>query len=325
MKQKKMKQIKEKREKMKQMKERQKALLFVATCFIAFSCENKEMGAPGAISATTPARIEFDWQAVEESKRPVDEGMRVNIFSADRSIRDYGVDDISYTGATVNLVDGKEYMTLAYTYQGNNIYFRNESDRDLIEAYCNIQVRTTYTRAFPDEDTYDEPQGLFYTGRHDGYLAGSDEVITIAPESKLYKYTFEIRNVEGAEFIREVRGAVSGMSRSFLIGQNQPSQTPSTVLFNATVDKGNGKITGSFTTFGRLDTENNFTIEILYPSNTSGILQQTWNVTGQINQSDHFEIVIENSGIVILDEGGETASGWEVDVNNWNDQTVPLN
>jgi hypothetical protein len=88
----------------------------------------------------------------------------------------------------------------------------------------------------------------------------------------------------------------------------------------------NGKIVGSFRTFGRLDAENNFTIEILYPSNTSGILQYTWDVTGQIDQAGHFDIVIENpEKIVIPDEGGESASGWIVDVDKWEDETVPLN
>ncbi|MDR1503210.1 MAG: DUF5119 domain-containing protein [Prevotella sp.] len=307
---------------MKDMKK--KALLFLATCFTAFSCENKELGM-SAIESAMPVRIEFDWQGIAQSEIPTSEGMRVNIFSADNSVRDYGVDDISYTGGTVNLINGAEYMTLAYTYQGNNIYFRNESDRDLIEAYCNAQTRTTYTRAFPDEDTYDEPKGLFYTGKHDKCVARSGEIITIAPESKLYKYTFEIRDIEGAEFISETRGAISGMSRSFFIRRNQVNPVPATVLFNATVDKVNGKITGSFRTFGRLDAENNFTIEILYPSNTGGIVHYTWDVTGQINQSGHFSIVIDNSGIAVPDEGGDAASGWQVDVDDWNDQTVPLN
>jgi hypothetical protein len=311
---------------------KKEALVFLATCFIAYSCDNKEIGMPGSGNGagigSTPVQIVFDWDGVPQDERPVANGMRVNIFNDDSDnddVRDYGVDDINYAGGTVYLVKNASYMTLAYTYQGNNIYFRNEADRDLIEAYCNTQVRTTYTRSFPEEKTTNEPEGLFYTGKHNRCVAGSGDIITIAPESRLYRYTFEIRNIEGAEFIRETRGAISGMSGSFFIGRNQLNQVPSTVLFNATVDKVNGKIVGSFRTFGRLDTENNFTIEILYPSNTSGILQYTWDVTGQINQAGHFDIVIENPGkIVIPDEGGEAASGWDVDVEKWGEETVDL-
>lgn len=301
-----------------------KALLFLATCLIGFSCENKELGMPAASEETAAVQVAFDWRGIAQSEIPTADGMRVNIFGRDNLVRDYGVDDIAYTGGTVHLVKEASYMTLAYTYQGNNIYFRNESDRDLIEAYCNAQTRTTYTRSFPEEETYSEPTGLFYTGRHELCVARAGAVIPITPESRLYTYTFEVRGIEGAEFISEVRGAISGMSKSFFIGQGQPNPVPATVLFTASVDKANGKITGSFRTFGRLDTENNFTIEILYPSNTGGIVQYSWDVTGQIDRDGYYQIIIDNSGIVIPDEGGDAASGWQVDLDDWNDQFVPL-
>lgn len=305
---------------MKNMKN--KALLFLATCCIAYSCENKELGMP---KSDADMRIEFDWQYVDPNLIPTSEGMRVNIFCADYQTKDYGVDDIACTGTTVRLVKNAPYMTLAYSYQGNNIYFRNEADRDLIEAYCNAQTRTTYTRTFPDEATYSQPQGVFYTGRSDQCVCGVDEVITIAPTSKLYKYTFEVRNIEGVEFISETRGAISGMSNSFFIGQNQINPTPATILFNAVADVTTSRITGSFSTFGRLDAANNFTIEILYPSHTGGIAQHTWNVANQIEQPGQYHIIIDNSGIVVPDEGGEAASGWTVDVADWNNETVVLN
>jgi hypothetical protein len=101
------------------------------------------------------------------------------------------------------------------------------------------------------------------------------------------------------------------------------------VLFNAQANGAQETITGSFRTFGRLNKTNNFTIEIHYPSNTpgAGIVQKTWDVTDQIDNGTNYHIIIEDADINIPDDGGtgNPGGGWEVDLGDWNDVTVPLN
>jgi hypothetical protein len=54
-------------------------------------------------------------------------------------------------------------------------------------------------------------------------------------------------------------------------------------------------------------------------------------VTGQIDNGTNYHIIIDDSEMEIPDEGGgdngggEQTGGWEVDLNDWNDVTVPLN
>ncbi|MFV0328027.1 MAG: hypothetical protein ACK5LF_27265, partial [Bacteroides xylanisolvens] len=132
--------------------------------------------------------------------------------------------------------------------------------------------------------------------------------------------------VSGTKFISATRGAISGMSNSYYLNSGTLSTTVSTLLFNATADVSGSMITGSFRTFGRIDnTTNNFTIEVLYPSSTGGILQKTWDVTDQISNGTNFHIIIEDSGIDVPDEGGGgTGGGFEADVEEWEDEVIEL-
>lgn len=286
---------------------------------ITFSCSNQNLWYG---SDTSQVRVQINWKP--ELVKPLQNGMRINLFALDGNPC-YGVDDIHCDGCVLTLPNNTCHRTLTYSYFGNNIYFRNESDMDLIEAYCSPMTRATYSRAYPTERTVAEPQGVFYVGGHPSFDVlenVDDQVIELEPDNVLYEYTFELRNVQGAQFIRETRGAISGMSSSYFIHSGTLADQPATVLFNATKDAANNKITGSFKTFGRLNATNDFTIEVLYPSQSGGILQETWNVTPQISNGTNFHIVID-ANLVIPYEGGDS-SGFDAIVNDWNDVTVPL-
>lgn len=287
------------------------------------SCQNKELGELGY--QTTSVDVRINWEPGQPAITT--NGMRINLFSLDEDVPHYGMADVPHIGSSALLRDGASYRTFAYTYQGNNIYFRNQLNPELIEAYCAPASRSTYSRSYPEEATIVEASGEFYVGENDTYTVlplVNDQFIDVYPVNKLYTYTVEIRGIEGVEFISETRGAISGMSSSYFLAAHTLSTVPSTVLFDASKDVSGRKIIGSFRTFGRLGATNNLTIEILYPSNTNGIAQYTWDVTSQIDDGINYHIVIDNSGVIIPDEGGSDASMWKIDVEKWEDVTVPL-
>lgn len=290
------------------------------------ACQNKELGEFGyGVTGVTSVDVRINWEPGQPSVTA--NGMRISLFSLDADIPHYGLADVLYTGAPALLRDYASYRTFAYTYQGNNIYFRNQLNPERVEAYCSPTTRATYSRSYPEETTIVDASGEFYVGEHAGYTVlprVEGQSIDVYPVNKLCTYTFEVRDVEGAEFISDTRGAISGMSSSFFLGTNSLSDSPSTVLFNAVKDVSGKRITGSFRTFGRLNATNNFTIEILYPSNTGGIAQYSWDVTTQINNGTNYHIVIDNSGVVVPDEGGADASIWQITVDDWKDVTVEL-
>lgn len=299
-------------------------LLAVATV----SCQNKELHDRTDMSGVN-VTVRINWET--GLTIPYTDGMRINLFSLTQGVANYGRADVTWSGGRVRLQEGASYITYAYNYVGNNVLFRNETDPAKIEAASPALSRATYSRVFPDEPTISGISGDMHLGVNSSYTVlatAGQQFIDVYPRDIVVTYTYEIRGITGAQFIRAARGGVSGFSASRFLATGALSETPSTLLFeNSQVNAGAGTITGSFRTFGRLDTDNNFTIEILYPSNTpgGGIMQQTWNVTPQIGNDTNFHILIDNSGIDIPDEGGDDADGWDVDLKDWNDVNVPLN
>lgn len=305
-----------------------KTILYALLAAAAVSCRNKEL-----YDRNDPAMIDvavrINWTA--GLSVPYTNGMRINLFSLTGGVADYGRADVRWGGGTVRLRREASYIACTYNYVGNNVQFRNETHPALIEAASPALSRATYSRAFPDEPTVGGITGDMHLGVNPSYTVSAtagQQYIDVYPENIAVSYTYEIRGITGGAFIRAARGGISGFSASRFLATGSLSATPSTLLFeNSTVNPSAGTITGTFRTFGRLDTDNNFTIEILYPSNTpgGGIMQRTWNVTPQIAGGTNFHIVIDPSGIDIPDEGGEDADGWAVDLNDWNNITVPLN
>jgi len=291
------------------------------------SCQNKRLDDIATPPDLTRAdvNVRINWTAGQHPDTV--DGMRIDIFALDGT-PDYGKADVAYNGGAVKLSKGSTYLTYAYSYIGNNVQERNESDRNLIEAISAPLVRATYARAFPDEPTISGIIGSMYVGENPSYTVqdtSDPQYIDIYPQDVVKTYTFEIRNVQGVEFISATRGGISGMSASYFLATQSLSTSPSTLLFDATANPSQNTITGSFRTFGRLNATNNFTIEILYPSSTNGIMQRTWDVTGQIDNNTNYHIIIDGTGVVVPDEGGGTTSVWDVNLNDWNSTTVPLN
>lgn len=305
-----------------------KTILFALLAAAAASCQNKTLHDRSNVPGVDVG-VRIYWRT--GLTIPYTNGMRINLFSLTAGVADYGRADVRWDGGTVRLRQDASYITYAYNYVGNNVLFRNETDPVLIEASSPALTRATYSRAFPDEPTVGGITGDLHLGVNPAYtVSGSGEAqfIDVHPESIAFTYTYEIRGITGAQFIRAARGGISGFSASRFLATGSLSSTASTLLFeNSQVNTDAGTITGSFRTFGRLDTSNHFTIEILFPSNTpgGGILQETWDVTAQIAGGTNFHILISNAAIDIPDEGGEEAGGWKVDLGDWNDVTVPLN
>ncbi|WP_245904129.1 DUF5119 domain-containing protein [Dysgonomonas alginatilytica] len=291
------------------------------------SCENKDLCPTCRNIDDQPLRLVINWRVGQV--KPV-QGMRANLFSLN-DMPSYGIDQVSCDGDILYLPLQSKVKTFCYSYQGNNIYFRNETDINQLEAYTSQTTRATYSKSFPDEKTYAEPLGPFYAGTNESFEVTPSTVplvLNVWVENLIKTYTFEVRNVKGTRFISSTRGAIAGMSNSIFLETMALSPSVSTLLFNATANTSENKIEGSFQTFGHQSFASNiFTIEILYPSATGGILQKSWDVSSQVNIPGNYHIIIDDADIDIPDGGssGSTDSGFEVDVNEWENETVILN
>ncbi len=264
--------------------------------------------------------------------------MRVNLFALNNSPVS-GIDDLAATGGTIRLVPGSSYMALCYDYFGpENIRVRNENDPDQIAAYTIPLVRTTYSKANPDETTLSEPEPFFmvripaFTFQGEGALP-----LVFRPVDVTNSYSYEIRNVKGTEHIVDMRSSVSGMSSSFYMGRGTPSDEPATLMVSG--QAGSGTISGHFRSFGACPGEPHIlTVEILTPSVEGGILTLSWDVTELIDAQDEYHrehpgetppepVVIDAEGEIDIPApppGPENGGSFQVSVGLWNDVYIPI-
>jgi hypothetical protein len=260
----------------------------------------------------------------------------------------------------ITLPEGGSYLCLLYDYYAQDVYFRNENDMNLIEAFCLPTTRTTYnTRANPveGEETVSEP-GVFFIDRlNEPFTVGmaANETDTLYmdfyPKNTMREFTFMVRNVTGVENISKVLGAISGISSSYFLATGKMSDKPSTLLFEKVnyVDMGDGPVDyleGKFYTFGVTEPlSNRFTIELI--SKNSTYYYGYWDVSDQVTASiagraaklakDGYDILIENhpdddGGLDPIPDdddgddggGGVAGGGFNVGVGAWDNITVPL-
>jgi hypothetical protein len=315
-------------------------------------CSNKELwyGGGGIDTDTRQVQVSFKWG----ESQTIQGTMRINLFSQTAEFASYGVADFAAaTGGEIKVPLGASYFGVCYSYDAaNKIYFRNESDPEMLEAYTASMTRGSYTRQYSTERTVGavSEQAVFYIGRVDNFrVTESDEplLLSFTPENVLHHYTFEIKNVIGAQFIRDLRAACSGMSPSYYVCTGELSPSPATLFFSSTANVSEGTIAGSFRSFGRLDMQNVFTLEVL----TGGgkILQYSWDVTNQLGVAGSvrsrnigdttINIVIDdttpcisdpdenNDGKVEVPNDGNqgSGSGFTADVDGWEEETINLN
>lgn len=302
-------------------------------------CTQKELwyGGGSEEMSTEQIRVAFDWQG-----QTIPDGMmRVNLFSQTKSMPNYGVADFpADAGGTVQLPQGTTYYGICYSYNAyNQIYFRNENDTLLLEAYTPSMSRTSYTRTFPEEQTVSSvvEGALLGVGEVTNFNVSASrsgdetQVITFVPDDILRRYTFEIDHITGAEYISDCRAALSGMSSSYFPCTGKLSDSPVTLFFGATNRAGDSQIIGSFNTFGRLGVTNNFTLEVL--TKGGNILQYTWDVTSQAEAENLtgndtvIHLVMDGEGKVIIPDEEVNSDGggaFHTDVDDWDEERVDL-
>lgn len=252
-------------------------------------------------------------------------GMRLSLFALN-GCTGQGIHDTHVDGHTLQLPYGAQYKGISYDYYGcGNVAFNSENHVTDCEAYVVPMLRATYTTLFPTENTVAEPSGFFVdkVDLIETTPGMTDLTVDFYPVDAVKTYTFEVRRVRGADKITSTRGAMSGISASYFLATGDLATTSSTVLFDATADGATDKITGSFKVFGLVGSVQNFTIEILFPHDTDGLIQKTFDVSSQLVGGTH---IIIDADLDII-PSGSTGSGFETIVDNWGQEeiiTVPV-
>ena len=198
-------------------------ILILPLLMVVVSCENKELVMEDPCLETGwSVMVRMNWEDHERDSRQ----MRMSLFSQNQHPT-LDRETVDKTGRLkIDLPVGCCYQPVTYDYYAKNIYFRNETECEKVEAYSVPSTRATYeSRATPvdGETTVSEP-GSFYMHAWDGTFDieetpedGEQLYIDFYPKNVMREFTFCIRNVVGAKNIAQARGASSGMAASLFL------------------------------------------------------------------------------------------------------------
>lgn len=311
------------------------------------SCRHKELS-PDDYCGTGDRKIlvRVHWDHAASQARV----MRINLFSLSPGVNDYGRDEVPAAGEKqLSLVGGASYRLFCYDYNAQNIYFRNEMEAARFEAYFSGASRATYNNygsPVAGEATYSAPSGgEFYVDAATAPIDIDndplhDQVIDCYPKNILRQFTFRINNICGYNYIKDLRGAVSGMASTFRFQDNSPGEERATILFGNIrkgydAEKEYGYLEGEFFTFAPpAPYKNQFTAELY--STAGKYYGAYWDVSPQVKESmedregklirDGYDILLWNDReqhIPDIDPGeGASGGGFDIGVGEWGDEVI---
>ncbi len=243
-----------------------------------------------------------------------------------------GRTDMSMYGGYIEAMPGNTYKALCYDYVNTeSIYFAHEND-DNFMAYTIEGTRNSYEDLFPTEQLMQEPDQLFLDKIDEVEMEelpnGGVQEIHFFPTNRLIEYTYEIRKVKGVRYVNSIGVACSGVSKSYKMVEDRPSDEIATIIFNGSKDSEAETICGSFHLFGHCkegSNKNYLSVEVRYPSdnNTTGYRMMRWDVTDQMHDDT-------NNNHIVLDWDTEfepptnEGAGMDAKVEPWDEVWIPV-
>ena len=293
---------------------------------ILTSCEHKELKFPETVKFRS-LRVVLKWEQLADFEKP--EGMRA-IFFPLQGKGDSWIFDFPYGEDRKIELPANDYAVASYNYDADGILWKNT------DSFWQF---TAYTRSV---QTPDGEQACITPPWMCGYhletvsVRDNDKedelVITLYPENKVSRYTYEVHGIRHLERVADIRASLSGMSGSLLLAKDElPDNVPSErLLFGGEVK--DGQIKGGFYTFGYRQKSTEPHVFKLYIKSRTGklhVLEQ--DVTQQV-RSFPVEGHIGNVHLVLNfdfdipeDSGGsKDDAGFDVGADDWADVNTDI-
>lgn len=324
--------------------------LLMIIALAVMSCDHKELCYYD--EQKCKIRVEYDWSEAPEA-RPG--GMCVFFYSLDIAGAYYRFDFDNREGGEIEIPAGR-YVLITYnndteavrfsgtdTYAGHRAYTRYG---DLLEPlYGNGVTSTTGTDngervcITPDglwgchaSDVVINEHGVEYTLRpYDEKTRACEEceervygnqVITLYPHDMLCHYSYEVRNVDNAQYISKISGALSGMSGAMNMWDESLDAENVTLPFGGKANGDTKKVTGQFLTFGHSTdsaVSHKMTFFVVMNDGSKYRIDNADNldVTTQVDNAPdkrHVHIIIDK---LTLPDPKEENGDWDATVDDW--------
>jgi hypothetical protein len=327
-----------------------------------YSCQNRELTDGDPCLDKAVIEVDIHWDDIDPAEEPT-KGMVVHLFS--ETVRGlYEWANLPTDVERITIHGGVPFFALCYDYYGNDhIYFRNDKQLDLFEAYSSAatgfynsygpnSVAVRSISGEENESTVMEPYPYnFFVARNADLftalpIAGQVQHLHFYPQNVLREFTFLIEGVQGVKNIIGSSGAISGMSSTYRMKDGEKGSEPSTVLFGSKhgrVTWGGDSIRGIFCTFGPADVKhirNRLTVEVIstgrgyyYGSWEDTVREQIAGALGEHGtkeeqmawrlQNGGFDIVLQNDEQLVIPDIPVEGT-FRVDVEDYDRVIVPL-
>lgn len=241
---------------------------------------------------------------------------------------------VGTNGGDISTPPGK-YIMLVHSFGTEYIQIRGENNINTIEAFTS-DITATKSRALRAASTRvdeDMPPGpIIYapdhllTAKEEVEIpewAGEDIEITIHALAKtiVKTYSFEVPNVNGAQYIESCEAFITNQARTCFFGRGEASTEPATIYFPVGVNVKKGCLYTIFNTFGKLPGESKSYLHIIVRNTDGTEVYYSTVITDQFEKEDH-HIVIEDEIDIPEPSGG---AGIAPTVDEWTDEKSDVN
>lgn len=223
------------------------------------------------------------------------------------------------------------YNMVVYSFGTEYVQIRGEGDINTLEAFTS-DITATKGRllaGFTRSGEYEAPGPIIYTPDHllvarkeieiPTHAIGETVITVTATASTIVEtYGFEVRNIQGLEYISSVEAFVTNQARSSFFGRGEVNNSPATLYFPVDVDLKKGVLYTTFNTFGKLPGESHSYLHILLVDTEGQEYRISTDITDQFEKEDH-EIIIEDEIDIPQPTGG--GGGIAPTVDPW-DETI---
>lgn len=301
-----------------------------ASIVLLSSCQHKELCYNHL--HTTPVDIVFDWRNAPGAEP---DGMLLYFFPEE------GGAPVKFAlggheGGRIEIPDGT-YKVICVNSDSETAQFRGTDSFGTFEIFTReasvlegLKINAP-TKGPIVEGTEDQAVSLTPDMIYGGTLTGATVpfgrepvTLTMYPDKVVKDYSFEILDVENMEYATTTGASLSGMSGSYMAGEECCSPGLHTVPFEA-VQSGTDRLEGSFHVFGHCpdDAASAQHIFALYVIRSDGKqIYYTFDVTQQVHDApdqDNVHIVIQGLTLPKPIEGG---GGMNPSVDGWEDGDI---
>ena len=227
------------------------------------------------------------------------------------------------------------YNMVVYSFDTEWTQVRGEGNVSTLEAFTSdITAMKLPVFSKFEQDTTEAPGPIIYTPDH---LLVTQQVVEIPPYTDeehvitieatvgtiVETYSFEVKNIEGIEYVASVDAFVTNQARANYFGIGELCQEPATIYFPMEVNRETWTLKTSFNTFGKLPGESRSYLNILVTDTKGQPYTHITDITEQFKDTAH-TIVIEDSIVVPKPAGGGTGISPTVDPWDEENTDVPI-